>query len=260
MFSKFQVWIQKTLPILPGLHGLDGLLEVLRRPLLGADRHDLVVLPRGGDHRLALGDVVADGLLAVDVLAGHHGVDRRQGVPVVGRGDDDGVDVLAVEQLAIVLDGLGVDAPGLLHLRGGLGGVAVVDVGRGDELDLLVREEGLHHVVAAVARADQGEPDLLVGPQDRAARRQHGGRAGGGPDELPARDVSGAHGCRSRRWIGGVFGKTGSDPDGNEGAGGSPGGERRSVFALGRMSDPETLPHKGGGGRRRVLEEGTKQP
>ena len=73
---------------LPRADDLDGLLEVRRGPLLGADGHDLVRLPRGPDHRLALGDVVGDRLLDVDVLAGQHRLDRGQGMPVVGRGDD----------------------------------------------------------------------------------------------------------------------------------------------------------------------------
>ena len=42
-------------------------------------------------------------LLGIDVLAGLAGVDRVQRVPVVGRGGDDRVDVLAIQQLAIVL-------------------------------------------------------------------------------------------------------------------------------------------------------------
>ena len=48
-------------------------------------------------------------LLAVHVLARLAGVDRDQRVPVVGRGDDDRVDVLVVEQLAVV--GVGLAGP-----------------------------------------------------------------------------------------------------------------------------------------------------
>ena len=74
----------------PGLHpedlaelsradDLDGLLEMGRRPLLGAHGHDLVGLAGRLDHGLAFGDVVRDRLLDVDVFAGQHGVDRRAG-------------------------------------------------------------------------------------------------------------------------------------------------------------------------------------
>ena len=65
------------------------------------------MLLRRGDHRLAFDDVVAVGLLDVHVLAGLAGMDRRQGVPVVGRADDQGVERLVVQRLAKVLDRLG---------------------------------------------------------------------------------------------------------------------------------------------------------
>ena len=96
----------------------------------------LLVLPGRGDHRLALGDVVADRLLDVDVLAGQNGVDRGQGMPVVGRGDDDRVEVLAVEHRPIVAGGLGRIALLLLDPLGRFAGMTVVDVGDGDELRL----------------------------------------------------------------------------------------------------------------------------
>ena len=70
---------------------------------LNADGEDLLgPLDRLGD-LAGLVDRVGHRLFAVDVLAGLHRVDRHLGVPVVGRGDQDGVDILAVEDLAIVL-------------------------------------------------------------------------------------------------------------------------------------------------------------
>ena len=52
------------------------------------------------DHRPAFADRVADRLLDVDVGPGLHRGDRLQRVPVVGRGDDDDLGLLLVEQLA----------------------------------------------------------------------------------------------------------------------------------------------------------------
>ena len=70
---------------------------------LHAHGEDLLgLLGRLGD-AAGLVDRVGHRLFAVDVLAGLHGVDRHLGVPVVGRGDQDDVDVLVVEDLAIVL-------------------------------------------------------------------------------------------------------------------------------------------------------------
>ena len=50
----------------------------------------------------ALGDRQRGRLLQVDVLAGLDRGDRDERVPVVGRADDDGVDVAVGEQLAVV--------------------------------------------------------------------------------------------------------------------------------------------------------------
>ena len=47
-------------------------------------------------------------------------------------------------------------------------GVAVVDVGDGDDLDVGLLEERVQKLIAAAARADQAEPDLLVGRRGRA--------------------------------------------------------------------------------------------
>ena len=99
------------------------------------------------------------GLLAVDILAGVHGVDGGLLVPVVGGGDEDGVDVLAGEDLAVVAGGEEVVAVDLFHV----GEAAVVAVGDGDELDA-----GDLHGPAGVALAldagtDESEVDVVVG-------------------------------------------------------------------------------------------------
>ena len=74
------------------------------QPAFDADLDDDVVPLRGLDHEPALADVVAGRLLDVDVLAGVGGEDRPRGVPVVGRGDPHGLDLLIVEHLSQVLD------------------------------------------------------------------------------------------------------------------------------------------------------------
>ena len=166
----------------PGLHpedlaelsradDLDGLLEVGRRALLGADGHDLVGLAGGAEHRLAFGDVVRDRLLDVDVLAGQHGLDRGQGVPVVGRGDDHRVQVLAVEHRPIVAGRVRGVAFVFLDAFGGFAGVVVIDVGDGDDLDVGLGEERIEELIAPTPRADQAEPDFLVGRAGRGDRR-----------------------------------------------------------------------------------------
>ena len=59
------------------------------------ERYELRFVPTPAtgapDHVEAFVDLVAHRLLDVDVLAGLAGMDGHQGVPVVGRADDDGV-------------------------------------------------------------------------------------------------------------------------------------------------------------------------
>ena len=139
--------------VVPGLHpedlaelaradDLDGLLEMRRRALLGADGHDLVGLAGRADHRLALGDVVRDRLLDIDVLAGQHGLDRGQGVPVVGRGDDDAVDVFAVEHGAVVARRVAACFPSAFLTRSAVSPAWRSSTSAiGDDLDVGLRQE-----------------------------------------------------------------------------------------------------------------------
>ena len=99
------------------LDQLARLLDVGHAPLLHADLHDLPVPILGLDDRRAFGEIVGQRFLDVDVLAGVAGIDRHRHVPVVGAADQDGVDVLAVEDLAIVLGGEGLGIGELFALR-----------------------------------------------------------------------------------------------------------------------------------------------
>jgi hypothetical protein len=79
-----------------------GLLKERRTAALGADGDHAFGAADGLDHPVALLDGVAHRFFDVDVLAGFDGVDHHLGVPVVGGGDEDGVDVLAFQQAAVV--------------------------------------------------------------------------------------------------------------------------------------------------------------
>jgi len=80
---------------------------VLGGAALHAHLHDALVLAGRFDHLAPLEDVVAGGLLDVDVLAGLEGPDGPQGVPVVAGGDRNRVDLLVLEHLPEVLVDLG---------------------------------------------------------------------------------------------------------------------------------------------------------
>ncbi len=72
---------------------------------LAADLEDAVGGAGGVDDLRAVGVDVDHRLFEVDVFAGMHGVDGCLFVPVVGCGDEDGVDVFAGEDLAVVAGG-----------------------------------------------------------------------------------------------------------------------------------------------------------
>ena len=81
---------------------LHGRLEVGHAPALGAGLEDPAGLADRVVELLAEVDGQAAGLLAVDVLAGLGRQHRRRRVPAVAGGDQHGVDVGPVEQLAEV--------------------------------------------------------------------------------------------------------------------------------------------------------------
>ncbi len=153
-----------------------------RAAALGAHLDDPLVLAGRGQHGLALGHVHADRLLDVDVGPGLDGGDHRQRVPVVGRGDQDDVEVLLLEHLAVVAVGPRLLLRGLArgdHL-GGLGEHLLVDVAERDDLDRRDLDEPEQVALAVPAGADQ--PDalgLLTMEGRRPPARDRKGQSGG---------------------------------------------------------------------------------
>ena len=144
-----------------------------RRPaaIHRADLHDLVVPRRRLDHLAAFPHRVRRGLLDVDVLAGLERPDGGERVPVVRRGDDDGVDVLVVEHAPQILHEPRLERGDFRQARvvDPLGRQIRVDVAEG--LDFYVREprEPALERVALTANADAGGDDAIVGAEDAAA-------------------------------------------------------------------------------------------
>src|SRR5262249_40629919 len=95
---------------LAGLREVQELGPAAARPALGAVLDDPAELAGGLDGNAALVDVVAARLLDVDVFGRLAGPDGHEGVQVVRRGNRDGVEVLVVQRLAHVLDGLRLGA------------------------------------------------------------------------------------------------------------------------------------------------------
>ena len=83
--------------------------------VLRTELRDYVAALRLQSHLTALGNVVAERLLAIHVLAAPHGGERDDCVLVVRNGDIDGIDVLLLQHLAPVrvCTGLGRELRGL---------------------------------------------------------------------------------------------------------------------------------------------------
>lgn len=125
---------------------------------LGADLEDLAGFLFGGDDAVAVFRTLHHGLLAVDVFAGEQGFAGLLGVPMVGGGNNDGVDIGAGEDLAVVAgDGelFAEDFAGALE-------TTLIDVGGSDEFDAGNRSGGLGVTEAHVANADATEADFIV--------------------------------------------------------------------------------------------------
>ena len=92
-----------------------GLDVVLARALLHSDLADALVDSGRIDHARSLLDPEGERLFHVDVFARVEGVDGDRSVPVVGRGDQNGIDLLKFQQLRVIGEALGLG--GLLLAR-----------------------------------------------------------------------------------------------------------------------------------------------
>src|SRR5208337_3209314 len=108
--------------------GLDQLADLLvdqGAGVLAANLENRPGFLLRGDHLGSLGDLPDHRLLAVNRLAGLHRVDRDPRMPVVGHADQDGIDVRACQDLAVIdvradpvaEDLPGMDAPALIEVR-----------------------------------------------------------------------------------------------------------------------------------------------
>jgi hypothetical protein len=135
--------------------------------LLCAGLDDAVVLAGGVDHLSAFPDGVADGFFDIDIFAGFAAPDGEQGVPVVGGGDDDGVDILAVEEVADIL--VTLDLVGALEVVFSVGFLDAVfedfavGIAESDDLDIGDGLEVLDMGIAAATDTDDADPDLVIG-------------------------------------------------------------------------------------------------
>ena len=134
-----------------------GFDQVRRAAALGADLHDALMLTGSGQHGLAFGHIDADRLLHIDIGASLDGRDHRQGVPVIGRRDQDDIQVFFLEHFAIIAIGAR-SFFGRLAVRdhvGGAGQHLLVDVTERHDLDRRDLEQANQVALAIPAAADR---------------------------------------------------------------------------------------------------------
>ena len=132
-----------------------------------ADLHGVlaaVFLERGA-HALGVVHGERHGLFLVDMLAGGDGGGEVLAMQVLRGGDQHRVDVLVVQQVAIVEVSLGVGRDLLDVFQ-----AARVDVGGADAFHVLAGQRLLQDFGAAGAGTDDAEADTLVRAQGIAAR------------------------------------------------------------------------------------------
>ena len=126
---------------------------------LAADLKDAVRGADGVDNLRAIGVDVNHRLFEIDILASLHGVDCGLLVPMVGRGDEDGINILAGKDLTVIAGREEIGAPQLFAV----GKAAIVAVGDGDQLDAGNLHRGARVPLALDAGADKGELDDVIG-------------------------------------------------------------------------------------------------
>src|SRR5438105_1366296 len=124
---------------------------------LGAHLDDALVTPGSFQHGPAFIDSFCEGLFDINIFAGLAGVNGRQRVPMVGCGDEDTIDVFAIEHTAEVLDGIGSMAALLFDIGDGPDQHLVIDVADDRAINLLVLQEDAQDIAATTATTDNAD-------------------------------------------------------------------------------------------------------
>jgi hypothetical protein len=131
-------------------------------PPLRANLDDALVFARRVPHPLAFLDRLGKRLFDVDIFAGLACKDGLDGMPVVWRGDDHGIDVLVIQHLSEVL---ARPRPFLLQffeLGSYLAEDGVIEVAESLDLGSILNSVD-RHGPALVSAPDQSQHDLVVG-------------------------------------------------------------------------------------------------
>src|ERR1017187_515980 len=163
---------------------IDGVPHGAGRGPLMADLHGMLagVLLESRAHAFGVVHRERHGLFLVDMLATGEGGGEMLAVEVLRGSDQDGVDILVVQQAAIVQVGLGGrrDLFDIFQAAG-------IDVGGADALHVFAGERLLQDFGAARARTDDAQADTLVRAEGIAGRQRAGQTGSDMADEITAR-------------------------------------------------------------------------
>lgn len=173
--------------VLAAVNGGDLLGPAAAGAALGAVLDDAVVFAGGFNALAAFKDVVAAGFFDVDVFAGLASPDGDEGVPVVGRGDGDGVDAFVFQELTDVGVGGDFGCVVFFQLIDSAANDVVVNVAESGDADAGNAPEAVDVGASASVDADDGDSDVFVGAEDlgvRMSQRQAEAGADGVFDEV----------------------------------------------------------------------------
>ena len=138
--------------------------ERARGALLGAELKDALVAMDFFPQRPVFGQVRAHRLFQVNVLPGADGCQRGQDVPMIGRGDEAGIDVLAGDQLAeVAISSAVLVLVMLVDSIARLLEVAGHDIAHRDDLGVLLIEEVAHIPLSLRADANAADRNAVAG-------------------------------------------------------------------------------------------------
>ena len=181
-----------------GAHQLDGGDELLAAALLATHLQDAVVSTHGTLYGQSLGDGIGQRLLQIDVLAGLERMDGHEGMPVVGRGNLDGIDILTLEHTLILFIDVATHRHALLLLP--LGHIATealaldaVHIAAGSHLHARTAREAAEVAASLLTQTDKAQDNAVAGCYahtiHREARENHetSDASGGSRKEVAAR-------------------------------------------------------------------------
>src|SRR6266496_595164 len=117
----------------------------------------------GLEHGATFIDGFGEGFFDINIfacLASHHG---WESVPMIGSGNQHGIDVLAIQDAAKVFNGVRLPAALLLTNLGCFAEHGVIDIANHRAIEFRVEKKTLEVPAPHSATADEAEPNLLAG-------------------------------------------------------------------------------------------------